>query len=91
MDERYIPPVKIEPKEAVVLWDYCTLYCIERSRELYDEFIKEIPQDSDNRWYFYSLIAFVYMAARIQGIREERERKNRYKNRNKARKSKKPT
>ena len=83
MRVKVIPPVMIEPKEAVSLSKYMTTGEMERAKSLFEAFQEsEGLLDTDlwkclDLWDVMSLLAFVYDTGRVQGIREERARKPR--------------
>lgn len=83
MRGKAIPPVMIEPNEAVQLSKYMTTGEMDRAKDLFEVYqASEGLRDADlwkclDLWDIMSLLAFVYDTGRVQGIREERARKPR--------------
>lgn len=83
MRGKAIPPVMIEPSEAVRLSKYMTTGEMDRAKSLFEAYqASEGLRDADqwkrlDLWDVMSLLAFVYDTGRVQGIREERVRKSR--------------
>ena len=71
-----LPPIMIEPQEAIALFAYAKIDEIHRVEALYNAYREHKGTDStDNLLEFLRLLSFVYDTARIQGIREERARR----------------
>lgn len=83
MRGKAIPPVMIEPKEAVRLSKYMTTEEMDRAKGLFEAYqASEGLRDAGlwkclDLWDIMSLLAFVYDTGMVQGIREERARKPR--------------
>lgn len=76
-----LPPVMIEPQEAIALFDYAKTEEMQRAKELYEAYIevKEVSYkplwDMLDLWDLVSVLSFVYDTGRVQGIREERAKR----------------
>lgn len=76
-----LPPVMIEPQEAIALFDYAKTEEMQRAKELYETYIeaKEVNckplWDLLDLWDLMSVLSFVYDTGRVQGIREERAKR----------------
>lgn len=70
-----LPPVMIEPEEAIALFSHAKTEEMYRAKALYDTYREARGTDTDSLWDIMSLLSFVYDTARIQGIREERARR----------------
>ena len=76
-----MPPVRINPEEAISLFKYASIEEMYRAKDLFDEF-KEARGLRDaalcellDLWEVMSLLSFVYDTGRVQGIREERAKR----------------
>lgn len=67
------PAITIE--EATKLYDMVDLTEIHRARELYEHFYNEEKNQYGSNWALTSAIAVVYAMGRVQGIRDERNRR----------------
>ena len=76
------PSVKIEPKEAVSIFEFARAEEIMRVKELFEEFKKSVGLRDPYLWGILdkgdtmSLLAFAYNTGRVQGIREERSKRH---------------
>ena len=76
-----LPPVMIEPQEAIALFGYAKTEEMQRAKELYETYrdAKEMRYkplwDTLDLWDIMSLLSFVYDTGRVQGIREERAKR----------------
>lgn len=71
-----LPPKLITEQEAVELNRFSTTEEIYRAQALYQAFRIACPiQSNDRQWEFMKMIAFIYGAGRLQGIREERAKR----------------
>lgn len=76
-----LPPVMIEPQEAIALFEYAKTEEMQRAKELYETYIeaKEVSckplWDLLDLWDLMSVLSFVYDTGRVQGIREERAKR----------------
>lgn len=76
-----LPPVMIEPQEAIVLFGYAKTEEMQRAKKLYEAYIeaKEVRckplWDLLDLWDLMSVLSFVYDTGRVQGIREERAKR----------------
>lgn len=76
-----LPPVMIEPEEAIKLFRHAKTEEMYRAKELYEAYIeaKEMTckplWDLLDKWDLMSVLSFVYDTGRVQGIREERARR----------------
>lgn len=76
MIQRTTLPELIAPQEAAALSaKFGTTDDIFRAEEIYNEFLKLKGAENDTRWKFLCAISTIYIAGRIQGIREERRKK----------------
>lgn len=67
----------ITPLEAAELSSkYGTMDDINRADDIYKAYLKCKGNENISRWHFLRAIAAIYTAGRIQGIREERARRN---------------
>ena len=77
MTGKFSPAEMITPQEALRIFEHSTTEEIARAKDLYDTYRESIkPQSNDVFWNFMSLLSFIYVAGRIQGIREERAKKS---------------
>lgn len=78
---RRLPPVMIEPQEAIALFAHAKIEEMQRAKELYETYrdAKEMRYkplwDTLDLWDIMSLLSFVYDTGRVQGIREERAKR----------------
>ena len=78
---RRLPPVMIEPQEAIALFEHAKTEEMQRAKELYETYrdAKEMRYkplwDTLDLWDIVSLLSFVYDTGRVQGIREERAKR----------------
>lgn len=76
-----LPPVMIEPQEAIALFGYAKTEEMQRAKELYEAYIeaKEVSckplWELLDLWDLMSVLSFVYDTGRVQGIREERAKR----------------
>ena len=76
-----LPPVMIEPEEAIKLFRYAKIEEMYRAKELYEAYIEAEEMtckplwDLLDKWDLMSVLSFVYDTGRAQGIREERARR----------------
>ncbi len=76
-----MPPVRINPEEAITLFKYARCEEMYRAKDLFDEFKKARGlQDAAlwallDLWEVMTLLSFVYATGRVQGIREERAKR----------------
>lgn len=76
-----LPPVMIEPQEAIALFGYAKTEEMQRAMDLYETYIeaKEVSckplWDLLDLWDLMSVLSFVYDTGRVQGIREERAKR----------------
>lgn len=76
-----LPPVMIEPQEAIALFAHAKTEEMQRAKELYETYrdAKEMRYkplwDTLDLWDIMSLLSFVYDTGRVQGIREERAKR----------------
>lgn len=76
-----LPPVMIEPQEAIALFAHAKTEEMQRTKELYETYreAKEVRYeplwDTLDLWDIMSLLSFVYDTGRVQGIREERAKR----------------
>lgn len=75
MNGKHLPPLRIEPQEAIALFDHAKVEEMHRVKDLYTAYREARGTDTDSLWDIISLLSFVYDTARIQGIREERARR----------------
>ena len=75
MNGKHLPPLRIEPEEAIALFAYAKTEEMCRAKALYDTYREARGTDTDSLWDIMSLLSFIYDTARIQGIREERARR----------------
>ena len=70
-------PELVNPETFVPLYlHHATIGAIERARKIQEEYIRQDPwKDADPEWWFASMMGAVYEAGRMQGKREERERR----------------
>lgn len=79
MNGKYSPPQKINPEEAIELFQYAKTEEMFRCMELYQSYKTARANRFDalidiaDKWELMSLLSFIYDTARIQGIREARE------------------
>lgn len=69
------PAPAITLEEASKLYDSVDITDIHRANELYNHFYKEEKNQYGRSWAMTSAIATVYAIGRIQGIRDERNRR----------------
>ena len=69
------PPKLITPEEAITLFEYTTLDEMHIAKSLYDIFEERKMKGSDVYWNLLTLLTFLYITGRIQGIREERAKR----------------
>lgn len=69
------PAPAITLEEAIKLYNSVDITDIHRANELYNHFYKEEKNQYGSNWAFSSAIATVYAIGRIQGIRDERNRR----------------
>lgn len=72
MNGKHLPPLRIEPQEAIALFAYAKTEEMYRVKDLYTAYREANGTDADILWDMLSLLSFIYDTARIQGIREER-------------------
>ena len=72
MNGKHLPPLRIDPQEAIALFTHAKTEEMYRVKELYTAYREVRGTDTDSLWDIMSLLSFVYDTARIQGIREER-------------------
>lgn len=76
-----LPPVMIEPQEAIALFTHAKIEEMQRAKELYETYreAKEVRYkplwDALDLWDIVSLLSFAYDTGRVQGIREERAKR----------------
>lgn len=71
-----LPPVMIEPQEAIALFCYTKTEEMHRAKALYDTYRQHKGTDhTDSLWDLMSVLSFVYDTGRVQGIREERAKR----------------
>ena len=76
-----MPPVRINPEEAITLFQYASCEEMYRAKELFDEFKKArglrdaALWEHLDLWEGMSLLSFIYDTGRVQGIREERAKR----------------
>lgn len=78
-----LPPLRIEPEEAIALFTHAKVEEMYRVKDLYTAYREARGTDTEKPeertqtayWILMSLLSFVYDTARIQGIREERARR----------------
>lgn len=75
MNGKHLPPLRIEPQEAIALFAHAKVEEMYRVKDLYTAYREAKGTDTDSLWDIMSLLSFVYDTARIQGIREERARR----------------
>lgn len=75
MNGKHLPPLRIEPQEAIALFTHAKVEEMYRVKDLYTAYREARGTDTDSLWGIMSLLSFVYDTARIQGIREERARR----------------
>lgn len=75
MNGKHLPPLRIEPQEAIALFTHAKTEEMYRVKDLYTAYREAKGTDTDSLWDIMSLLSFVYDTARIQGIREERARR----------------
>lgn len=75
MNGKSLPPLRIEPQEAIALFAHAKAEEMYRVKDLYTAYREARGTDTDSLWDIMSLLSFVYDTARIQGIREERARR----------------
>lgn len=75
MNGKSLPPLRIEPQEAIALFTHAKAEEMYRVKDLYTAYREAKGTDTDSLWDIMSLLSFVYDTARIQGIREERARR----------------
>lgn len=69
----------VAPDEAMELFKYAGIREMYIAKDLYDFYRAQKGRDSDSLWDTMSLLSFIYVTGRIQGMREERaKRKERY-------------
>lgn len=66
---------KLTPKEAAELLSFTTTDIFEHTKGLYKYYIKNCANSGDSLWEYISILALMYNAGRVDGIREERARK----------------
>lgn len=71
-----MPPQRVPPEEAYRLFGFATTEIYERVMELNSYYESKSRPSDDEFFAHYSLLAFVYGAGRMQGIREERAKRN---------------
>ena len=77
-----MPPVRINPDEAITLFKYARCEEMYRAKDLFDEFKKAkglrdaAMWELLDLWEVISLLSFVYDTGRVQGIREERAKRS---------------
>ena len=67
---------RITPAEALKIFENSTLEEIYIARDLYKAFTQARDCTNDSLWETLSLVSFAYMTGRVQGIREERSKKD---------------
>lgn len=70
-----LPPVMIEPQEAIALFGYAKTEEMYRVKDLYTAYREAKGTDTDSLWDLMSVLSFVYDTGRVQGIREERAKR----------------
>lgn len=70
-----LPPVMIEPQEAIALFGYAKTDEMYRVKDLYTAYREAKGTDTDSLWDLMSVLSFVYDTGRVQGIREERAKR----------------
>lgn len=75
MNGKHLPPLRIEPQEAITLFTHAKIEEMYRVKDLYTAYREARGTDTDSLWDIMRLLSFVYDTARIQGIREERARR----------------
>lgn len=72
-----IPELISAEEAAAISYRAGTISSMDRAREIMDAYLKLEPLTDDQKYYAYCVLATIYDAGRIQGIREERlKRKN---------------
>lgn len=70
-----LPPIMIEPQEAIKLLPHSTTEEMNRAKALYEAYIEQVEANPNkSQWEFIRLLSFIYDTARIQGIREQKEK-----------------
>lgn len=70
-----LPPLMIEPQEAIKLLPHSTTEEMHRAKALYEAYIEQVEANPNkSQWEFIRLLSFIYDTARIQGIREQKEK-----------------
>lgn len=59
-------------EEIIALAGYSTITSISRAKEIYSKTLENGKGEADKLWIFFTALANIYDAGRIQGIREER-------------------
>ena len=67
---------RITPEEALEIFQNSTLEEIYIAMDLYKAFKQAHGGTNDAIWDVLSLVSFAYMTGRVQGIREERSKKD---------------
>lgn len=65
----------VSPAEAIVLFAERTVEDMEIVKELADAYATKPNKSNNLAWEKMSLLAFIWNAGRVQGIREERKKK----------------
>lgn len=65
-------------KEAVRLFEYATLGDLLRAKELYRSWREINKNEQDLNYVFVSALGFIYNTGRLQGIKDERAKKNKF-------------
>ena len=77
--ENPLPPVMIEAREAIALFEYARTEEMHRAKELYDAYVMaEGISGKLDVWHTMSILSLVYDTGRVQGIREERAKRKRF-------------
>lgn len=67
--------VLIEPEEAARLWGYRGVEDTYRADAIAKYVVKQNASENDRLWLNLKILSTVYLAGRIQDIREERQRR----------------
>ena len=69
------PANAVTIEEARKLYDNVDLTDIHRAGELYEAFYNEEKNEYGRNWALHSTIALIYAIGRVQGMRDERNRR----------------
>lgn len=73
MNGKHLPPLRIEPQEAIALFTHAKVEEMYRVKDLYTAYREARGTDTDSLWDIMSLLSFVYDTARIhQNTRDKR-------------------